>query len=34
MTAFANALRSLLALYGFGTRKRRDAIQIGPSRAV
>jgi hypothetical protein len=30
-TAFVNALKSLLSLYGIGTRRRPAAIQIGPS---
>jgi hypothetical protein len=29
--AFVNALKSLLSLYGLGTRRRRAAIQIGPA---
>jgi len=37
MTAFVNALKSLLSMYGFGPRtamrKRPDAIRIGPGRA-
>lgn len=37
MTAFANALKSLLSMYGFGPRlalrKRPDAIRIGPGRS-
>jgi hypothetical protein len=28
-TAFVNTLKSLLALYGFGTRRRPAAIEIG-----
>lgn len=38
MTAFVNALKSLLSLYGFGSRttvrRRPAAIQIGHGRAV
>lgn len=38
MTVFFNALRSLLSLYGFGSRtalrRRPAAIQIGHGRAV
>ena len=30
-TAFVNALKSLLSLYGLGSRRRRAAIQIGPT---
>jgi hypothetical protein len=29
--AFVNALKSLLSLYGLGSRRRRAAIQIGPA---
>ena len=29
--AFVNALKSLLSLYGLGTRRRPPAIQIGPA---
>jgi hypothetical protein len=29
--AFVNALKSLLSLYGIGTRRRPAAIQIGPA---
>jgi len=31
--AFVNALKSLLSLYGFGSRRRQSAIQIGPAGA-
>lgn len=38
MTAFVNALKSLLSLYGFGPRtalrRRPAAIRIGPGRTV
>ena len=36
MTAFVNVMKSLLSMYGLGTRtpmrKRPDAIRIGPGR--
>jgi hypothetical protein len=38
MTAFVNALKSLLSLYGLGSRtvsrRRPAAIRIGPGRVI